>query len=176
MACWLTETRTNFTSAPPSEGCSSPLEWNPTSMLFNGSSTGPEPSGGDLTTQVDDILSNIIDEGLDDLNITEMALEDGEQDFSSFWNILSNSPMVQRIWNGQINVKMNVLLKSVCWVKLEIQTEFVFYSRFGLHADAWWCQQWVWNFHGWKLRRFSLTGKDRTHPHQTQTPTPHRPP
>jgi hypothetical protein len=27
---------------------------------------------------VDDILSNIIDEGLDDLNITEMAMEDGE--------------------------------------------------------------------------------------------------
>lgn len=49
-------------------------------MLFNGSSTGPEPSGGNLTTQVDDILSNIIDEGLDDLNITEMALEDGKQD------------------------------------------------------------------------------------------------
>lgn len=70
------QTRSNFTSAPPSEGCSSPLEWNPTSMLFNGSSTGPEPSGGNLTTQVDDILSNIIDEGLDDLNITEMALED----------------------------------------------------------------------------------------------------
>lgn len=53
-------------------------------MLFNGSSTGPEPSGGNLTTQVDDILSNIIDEGLDDLNITEMALEDGKEDLSSF--------------------------------------------------------------------------------------------
>lgn len=84
LEIWITETRSNFTSAPPSEGCSSPLEWNPTSMLFNGSSTGPEPSGGNLTTQVDDILSNIIDEGLDDLNITEMALEDGKQDLSSF--------------------------------------------------------------------------------------------
>ncbi|XP_022333022.2 uncharacterized protein LOC111130344 isoform X2 [Crassostrea virginica] len=69
------QTRSNFTSAPPSEGCSSPLEWNPNNMLFN-NNTGPEQTSN-LTTQVDDILSNIIDEGLDDLNITEMALEDG---------------------------------------------------------------------------------------------------
>ena len=45
-------------------------------MLFN-NNTGPEQTSN-LTTQVDDILSNIIDEGLDDLNITEMALEDGK--------------------------------------------------------------------------------------------------
>ena len=74
--CQITETRSNFTSAPPSEGCSSPLEWNPNNMLFN-NNTGPEQTSN-LTTQVDDILSNIIDEGLDDLNITEMALEDGK--------------------------------------------------------------------------------------------------
>lgn len=71
------ETRNNFTSAPPSEGCASPLEWNPSNILFNNSNAGADQNGN-LTTQVDDILSNIIDEGLDDLNITEMAMEEGE--------------------------------------------------------------------------------------------------
>lgn len=70
------QTRNNFTSAPPSEGCSSPLEWDPANMLFNNNSAGAEQNSN-LTTQVDDILSNIIDEGLDDLNITEMAIEEG---------------------------------------------------------------------------------------------------
>jgi hypothetical protein len=46
-------------------------------MLFNNSNSGADQNTN-LTTQVDDILSNIIDEGLDDLNITEMAMEDGE--------------------------------------------------------------------------------------------------
>ena len=71
-------TSTNFTSSTPSDSCPSPLDWDPRNLMFPNDSAPLDPVDNITSlSEVEGILSNIIEEGLDDLNITEMALNDG---------------------------------------------------------------------------------------------------
>ncbi|KAK3105693.1 hypothetical protein FSP39_003608 [Pinctada imbricata] len=65
----------NFTSSPSGDECPTHLDWDPRNLIFSNSSSQME--GNTSLAEVEGILSDMIEEGLDDLNISEMALNDG---------------------------------------------------------------------------------------------------
>ncbi|XP_060084789.1 endoplasmic reticulum membrane sensor NFE2L1-like isoform X2 [Ylistrum balloti] len=66
----------NFTSTSSSEGCPTPLDWERNDLFYNNGSGGENQS--DPIVEMESILPDIIPEdGLEDYNLTEMALNDG---------------------------------------------------------------------------------------------------
>ncbi|XP_033733381.1 endoplasmic reticulum membrane sensor NFE2L1-like isoform X1 [Pecten maximus] len=66
----------NFTSTSSSEGCPTPLDWERNELFYNNGNASENQT--DPIVEMESILPDIIPEdGLDEYNLTEMALNDG---------------------------------------------------------------------------------------------------